>query len=109
MCLDIFNGGPNNNQPHLVNCANFSGQFWNIMVTESGDAVRLTTIFRGPSMCLDIFNGGPNNNQPHLAECGNFTGQLWVLTKQGFIDWPTDASGMRRQLSPAADKPPPQP
>jgi hypothetical protein len=23
--------------------------------------------------------------------------------KQGFIDWPTDASGMRRQLSPAAD------
>jgi hypothetical protein len=29
--------------------------------------------------------------------------------KQGFIDWPTDASGMRRQLSPAADKPPPEP
>jgi hypothetical protein len=24
-------------------------------------------------------------------------------TKQGFIDWPTDASGMWRQLSPAAD------
>jgi hypothetical protein len=23
--------------------------------------------------------------------------------KQGFIDWPTDASGMRRQLSLAAD------
>jgi anti-sigma factor ChrR (cupin superfamily) len=26
-----------------------------------------------------------------------------VRLKQGFIDWPTDASGMRRQLSPAAD------
>jgi hypothetical protein len=23
--------------------------------------------------------------------------------KQGFIDWPRDASGMRRQLSPATD------
>jgi hypothetical protein len=31
------------------------------------------------------------------------------LAKQGFIDWPTDASGMRRQLSPAGDKPPPEP
>jgi hypothetical protein len=25
------------------------------------------------------------------------------IAKQGFIDWPTDASGMRRQFSPAAD------
>ena len=25
------------------------------------------------------------------------------LAKQDFIDWPTDASRMRRQLSPAAD------
>jgi hypothetical protein len=28
MCLDIFNGGPNDNQPHLQQCANFSGQNW---------------------------------------------------------------------------------
>jgi hypothetical protein len=68
MCLDIFNGGPKNNQPHLANCANLSGQLWNILVTQDGDMVRLTTKFRGPGMCLDIFNGGPNNNQPHLAK-----------------------------------------
>jgi len=81
MCLDIFNAGPNNNQPHLVNCANFLGQIWNIMVTEEEDLVRLTTKFRGPGMCLDIFNGGPNNNQPHLVNCAKLSSQLWTLTK----------------------------
>jgi hypothetical protein len=81
MCLDIFNGGPNNNQPHLAQCANLTGQLWLITLTESADAVRLTTRFRGPGMCLDIFNGGPNNNQPHLAQCADLSGQLWVLTK----------------------------
>ena len=54
---------------------------WNIMVSEDGDRVRLTTKFRGPGMCLDIFNGGANNNQPHLVSCANFTGQRWTLTK----------------------------
>ena len=81
MKLDVFNGGANNNQPHLVKCGNFTGQFWNIMVSEDGDRVRLTTKFRGPGMCLDIFNGGVNDNQPHVVSCANFTGQLWTLTK----------------------------
>jgi hypothetical protein len=72
-------GGSKNNQPHLTRCANLSGQHWSIMA--DGEAVRLTTQFRGPGMCLDIFNGGPNNNQPHLAKCSNLTGQLWTLTK----------------------------
>jgi Ricin-type beta-trefoil lectin domain len=81
MCLDIFNGGANNNQPHLVNCGNFTGQFWNVMVSEDGDRVRLTTKFRGPGKCLDIFNGGPNDNQPHLVNCAKLSGQLWTLTK----------------------------
>jgi hypothetical protein len=81
MCLDIFNGGANNNQPHLVKCGNFSGQLWNIMLTEDTDLVRLTTRFRGSGMCLDIFNGGLNDNQPHLVNCANLSGQLWTLTK----------------------------
>jgi hypothetical protein len=51
------------------------------MATKDGDAVRLTTVFRGPSICLDIFNGGPNNNQPHLVPCADFTGQRWILTR----------------------------
>ena len=40
MCLDIFNGGPNNNQPHLVRCANLTGQLWTLMKTDKpvGDA-----------------------------------------------------------------------
>jgi hypothetical protein len=81
MCLDIFNGGPKNNQPHLAQCANLTGQLWFITVTETADAVRLTTRFRGPAMCLDVFNGGPNDNQPHLAQCADLSGQLWLLTK----------------------------
>jgi hypothetical protein len=79
MCLDIFDGGPNDSEPHLVNCSNFPGQLWNIM--ENGDLARLTTKFRGPGMCLDIFNGGPDDNQPQLRYCGDFSGQLWTLTK----------------------------
>jgi hypothetical protein len=34
MCLDIFSGGPDNNQPHLAPCANFSGQFWLLSQTD---------------------------------------------------------------------------
>ena len=33
MCLDIFDGGPNNNQPHLAECANVSGQLWTLTKT----------------------------------------------------------------------------
>src|SRR6185295_6804148 len=53
--LDVFNGGPNDNPPHLTQCANLSGQFWNIRI--DGSWLRLTTKFRGPDMCIDIFNG----------------------------------------------------
>ena len=67
--------------PAATKCGNLSGQLWVVIVTKDGDAVRLTTLFRGPGMCLDIFNGGPNNDQPHLTKCSNFSGQLWVLTK----------------------------
>ena len=55
--LCIHNGGPLNDQPHLAQCGNFSGQFWSF--TEEGGRVRLKTQFRGPGQCLDIFNGGP--------------------------------------------------
>jgi hypothetical protein len=34
MCLDVFNGGPNDRQPHLAPCGNFSGQFWYLSPTE---------------------------------------------------------------------------
>jgi hypothetical protein len=34
MCLDIFNDGPNNNQPHLTKCANLSGQLWVLTKTD---------------------------------------------------------------------------
>jgi hypothetical protein len=34
MCLDIFNGGLNDNQPHLVNCAKLSGQLWTLTKTD---------------------------------------------------------------------------
>ena len=35
MCLDIFNGGDNNNQPHLVPCGNFTGQAWTLTRTDT--------------------------------------------------------------------------
>ena len=33
MPLDVFNGGPNYNQPHLTKCVNYSGQFWQLSPT----------------------------------------------------------------------------
>jgi len=88
MCLDINNGGANDNEPYLTPCGDLTGQHWKI----SGDnhMYRLTTEFRGPDMCLDIFNGGDNNNQPQLRPCSNVTGQAWTLTRtdtavEGFV------------------------
>ena len=40
---DIFNDGPKNNQPDLVNCANFTGQFWNILLTQDDNRRRSCT------------------------------------------------------------------
>ena len=34
MCLDIFNGGANDNQPHLVPCSDFTGQLWTLTKTD---------------------------------------------------------------------------
>jgi len=53
MCLDIFNGGTTNNQPHLAPCANLTGQFWHI--TADGSRVRLTTNFEAME-CVLIFS-----------------------------------------------------
>jgi len=34
MCLDIFNGGPDDNQPELRGCSNFTGQLWTLTKTD---------------------------------------------------------------------------
>jgi hypothetical protein len=46
--------------------------------------------------------GGNEEGVSSLAHHGG-EGRIDLAAKQSFIDWPTDASGMRRQLSPAAD------
>ena len=78
MCLDVMNGGPNNNMVHLAPCGNYSGQFWRLNEEREG-VYRLTTEFRGPGMCLDVVNGGPDNNDARLAPCGNYSGQFWTV------------------------------
>ena len=32
--LDFFNGGPNNDQPHLTKCGDLSGQLWVLTKTD---------------------------------------------------------------------------
>ena len=80
MCLDIFNGGPNNNQPYLKNCGNFTGQRWTLAKTtkhvpQSGcarcndDSCQCGDFTRsGSELCAN--HGGENPNlgcikQPH--------------------------------------------
>ena len=81
-CLDVFNGGANNNMTHLTNCADYSGQYWRLSDAGNG-YYRLSTMFRGVNMCLDIHNGGPRNNQPHLVPCANYSGQFWNIRNEG--------------------------
>src|SRR5262245_19647860 len=72
MPMDVFNGGPQNNQARLDRDQNVTGQNWRFIPAENG-SYRLTTEFRGPGMCLDI---NPSTNRPELRTCGNFTGQF---------------------------------
>ncbi len=85
-CIDIFNGGPLNNQVHLQDCANYSGQLWHL--TNIPTALRylptysLTTDFRGPQMCLTM-NGTPADNLLQMKACPDIPddNQLWVVMK----------------------------
>jgi len=75
--LDVFNGGPKNNQVHLADDQNVTGQFWRF--TPAGDGYfRLSSKFRGPDMCLDI---APETNKPELRACGDYSGQYWRLRR----------------------------
>ncbi|MGL4289450.1 MAG: RICIN domain-containing protein [Phreatobacter sp.] len=79
MPLDVFNGGPRNNQARLDAKQNVSGQNWRFIPAENG-SYRLTTEFRGARMCLDI---NPPTNRPELRNCGNYSGQLWQVVPAG--------------------------
>jgi hypothetical protein len=79
MPMDVFNGGPSNNQARLDKDQNVTGQNWRFVAAENG-SYRLTTEFRGPGMCLDI---NPPTNRPELRACGNFTGQFWQIVPAG--------------------------
>ncbi len=82
MCMDVFNGGDENNFVNLSRCGNYSGQKWNLRPAGHG-RFRLTTEFRGTGMCLDVVNGGPRSNRLQLARCGNYSGQFWTLSPFG--------------------------
>jgi len=79
MPMDVFNGGPRNNQARLDRDQDVSGQNWRFIPTGDG-SWRLTTEFRGSRMCLDI---NPPTNRPELRPCGNYTGQFWQIVREG--------------------------
>ena len=79
MPMDVFNGGPKNNQARLDRDQDVSGQNWRFVPAGDG-SFRLSTEFRGPRMCLDI---NPPTNRPELRTCGNFTGQFWQVVPSG--------------------------
>jgi hypothetical protein len=79
MPMDVFNGGPRNNQARLDNAQNVTGQNWQFEPIGNG-SYRLRNEFRGPGMCLDI---NPSTNRPELRDCSNFTGQFWQITQSG--------------------------
>jgi hypothetical protein len=75
--LDVVNDGVNN-QLHLTNTGNFSGQFWKITALGNG-YYRLTTQWLGMGKSLDVVNDGINNKL-QLANTSNASGQFWKIT-----------------------------
>jgi len=80
MPMDVFNGGPQDNQVRLDSDQNVSGQFWNFVPSSVSGFYVLKSQFRGSGMCLDI---NPPTNRPELRGCGDFAGQLWQLKQDG--------------------------
>ena len=84
MCADIFNGGPQDNEPDMRECAGYSGQIWNLTphgaTSPASATYTMTTQFRGPDMCLTIV-GTLLDNILRLLPCGETPSdeQLWKI------------------------------
>lgn len=79
ICLDVYNGGDQDNFGRVWGCDDYTGQHW--QATGSNGAYRLTTEFRGASMCLEAFRFARSGVQ--LRTCADRPGQLWTLTPAG--------------------------
>lgn len=78
--LDVINDGTNN-QIHLAQTGDYSGQYWKF--TPSGNGYyRITTQWLGDGKSLDVVNDG-RNNQLQLADSGNYSGQFWRVIPIG--------------------------
>jgi hypothetical protein len=106
MPMDVFNGGPQDNQVRLNSDQDVSGQFWNFVPANNVSGFyKLKTQFRGSGMCLDI---NPPTNRPELRGCGEFTGQLWQLKQDGpWIKLSTQFRGpdVCLDIDPASNQP----
>jgi hypothetical protein len=54
MCLDIYNGGPNNNQPHLAQCDNLTGQRWILTKTDQGVESKMPGLRADPDVTKSV-------------------------------------------------------
>lgn len=104
MPMDVYNGGPQDNQTHLDIDQNVSGQNWRFVPAGNG-SYRLMTEFRGPDMCLDI---NPPTNRPELRTCGNYSGQFWRVVDDGaWVRLTTEfrGPGMCLDIDPTTNQP----
>lgn len=104
MPMDVFNGGPKNNQARLDNDQNVTGQYWYFVPARNG-TYRLKNEFNGPRMCLDI---NPPTNRPEMRACGNFSGQFWRIARAGnWMRLTTEFRGpnMCLDIDPASNQP----
>jgi len=77
----IFNGGPNDNQPHLAQCADLSGQLWLLTKTDKAVGSAKSEWRRYGCECFRTTNGCyPGSASTERANCRRrFTGGLWRL------------------------------
>lgn len=103
--LDVINDSTNLHKIHIVDLANFSGQFWRFHERSPGK-YDLSTRWLGPDKCLDVINdAGVASTSVRLADKGDFSGQFWTLTPWGDGSWrlTNDFTGPNKHLDVYSD------
>lgn len=103
--LDVINDGTGQYKVHMVDLANYSGQFWRFRERTPGK-YDLSTLWLGEDKCLDVINdAGVDSTSVHLADKGNYSGQFWTLTPWGDSSYrlTNDFTGLNMHLDVFSD------
>jgi hypothetical protein len=85
--LDVVNDNGTSSSGTLKMAAtgDYSGQYWQIKLSSTGNTYSLCTNFLGPNMRLDVTSNNPTT--PYLAPTSGDAGQIWTISTWGDGTW----------------------